>query len=83
MRKSSKDCRANKASVNSRLQAEADAAIKAPPITTGSAIDPPYLFTSSCPDPKRRTGRACAEARLNKRGINENNRLPNGSWAAG
>jgi hypothetical protein len=83
LRKSSKDCRADKASVISRLQAEADAAIKAPPVTTSSAIDPPYLFTSSCPDPKRRIGRACAEARLNKkRGINENNRLPNGSWGS-
>lgn len=53
MRKSSKDCRADRASVNSRLQAEADAAIKAPPVTTGSAKDPAYLFTSLCPDPKR------------------------------
>ena len=40
MRKSSKDCRADRASVNSRIQAEADAAIKAPPVMTGSAIDP-------------------------------------------
>ena len=54
MRKSSKDCRADRASVNSRIQAEADAAIKAPPVMTGSAIDPAYLFTSLCPDPKRR-----------------------------
>ena len=54
MRKSSKDCRADRASVNSRLQAEADAAIKAPPVMTGSAIDPAFLFTSLCPDPKRR-----------------------------
>jgi hypothetical protein len=54
LRKSSKDCRADRVSVNSRIQAEADAAIKAPPVMTGSAIDPPYLFTSLCPDPKRR-----------------------------
>lgn len=54
MRKSSKDCRADRASVNSRIQAEADAAIKAPPVMTGSAIDPAFLFTSLCPDPKRR-----------------------------
>ena len=54
MRKSSKDCRADRASVNSRIQAEADEAIKAPPVMTGSAIDPAYLFTSLCPDPKRR-----------------------------
>ena len=54
MRKSSKDCRADRASVNSRIQAEADEAIKAPPVMTGSAIDPAYLFTSLCPDPKLR-----------------------------
>lgn len=54
VRKSSKDCKANKASVYSRLQAEADVAIKAPPVTTGSAKDPEYLFTSLCPDPKSR-----------------------------
>jgi len=54
LRKSSKDCRADRASVNSRIQAEADAAIKAPPVMTGSAIDPAYLFTSLCPDSKRR-----------------------------
>ena len=63
MRKSSKDCRADRASVNSRIQAEAAIAVKAPPVMTGSAIDPAYLFTSSCTDPKRRTGPACAEAR--------------------
>ena len=63
MRKSLKDCRADRASVNSRIQAEADAAIKALPVTTGSAKDPAYLFTSSCTDPKRRTGPACAKAR--------------------
>ncbi len=54
MRKSSKEDRATKASVNRRLQAEADAAIKAPPVMTGSATDPAYLFTSLCSDPKRR-----------------------------
>jgi len=54
LRKSSKDCRADRASVNSRIQAEADAAIKARPVMTGSAVDPAYLFTSLCPDPKRR-----------------------------
>ncbi len=63
MRKLSKDCRADRASVNSRIQAEADAAIKAPPVMTGSAINLAYLFTSLCPDPKRRTGPVCAEAR--------------------
>ncbi|MTK06525.1 MAG: hypothetical protein F8N38_05480 [Hungatella sp.] len=54
MRKSSKDCRTDRASVNNRIQAKADVAIKAPPVMTGSAIDPAYLFTSLCPDPKRR-----------------------------
>lgn len=54
MRKSSKDCRANKASVNSRIQAEADAAIKAPPVMTFSATNPAYTYTSLCPDRKRR-----------------------------
>ncbi|MBS5955494.1 MAG: hypothetical protein KIC73_01130 [Clostridiales bacterium] len=54
MRKSSKECRANKASVNSRLQAEADAAIKAPPVMSFSARMPAYTYTSLCPDPKSR-----------------------------
>lgn len=54
MRKSSKDCRANKDSVNSRLQAEADAAIKAPPVMSFSARMPAYTYTSLCPDPKLR-----------------------------
>ena len=50
MRKSSKECRANKASVNSRLQAEADAAIKAPPVMSFSARMPAYTYTSLCSD---------------------------------
>ncbi|WP_349672965.1 hypothetical protein [Lacrimispora sp.] len=54
MRKSSKDCRADRASVNSRIQAEADAAIKAPPVMSFSAQMPAYTYTSLCPDPKRR-----------------------------
>ena len=54
MRKSSKDCRAQKNSVNRRLQAEADAALKAPPVMTHSALMPAYTYTSSCPDPARR-----------------------------
>lgn len=63
MRKSSKDCRADRASVNSRKQAEADAAIKAPPVMSFSAQMPAYTYTSLCPDPKCRTGPACAKAR--------------------
>ncbi len=51
MRKSSKDCRADKASVNSRIQAEADAAIKAPPVMSFSARMAAYTYTSLCPDP--------------------------------
>lgn len=54
MRKSSKDCRADRASVNSRIQAEADAAIKAPPVMSFSAQMPAYTYTSLCPDPKLR-----------------------------
>lgn len=54
MRKSSKDFKAQKASVNSRLQAETDSAIKAPPVITHSAQEPAYLFTNSCSDPNRR-----------------------------
>lgn len=37
-----------------KLQAAADAAIKAPPVKTFSAQMPPYTYTSLCPDPKRR-----------------------------
>lgn len=66
MRKSSKDCRAGRASVNSRIQAEADAAIKAPPVMSFSAQMPAYTYTSLCPDPKRRIGPAFAELRRKK-----------------
>ncbi len=54
MRKLTKDCRVDRASVNSRIQADTDPAIKAPPVMTGSAMDPAFLFTSLCPDQKRR-----------------------------
>jgi len=54
LRKSSKDCRADRASVNSRIQAEVDEAIKAPPLISFSAQMPAYAYTSLCPDPKRR-----------------------------
>jgi hypothetical protein len=66
LRKSSKDCRADRASVNSRIQAEADEAIKAPPVMSFSATNPPYVYTSSCPDPSLRTGPAFAELRRKK-----------------
>ena len=54
MRKSSKECRADRASVNSSIQAEADVAIKAPPVMSFSARMPAYTYTSLCPDPKSR-----------------------------
>lgn len=66
MRKSSKDCRADRASVNSRIQAEADEAIKAPPVMSFSARMPAYTYTSLCLDLKLRTSPACAEARRRK-----------------
>ena len=52
MRKTSKDCRADRASVNSRIQAEMATAIKAPPVMTFSATMPAYTYTSLCSDPK-------------------------------
>jgi hypothetical protein len=63
LRKSSKDCRAQKESVNRRLQAESDAAIKAPPVMSFSAQMPAYAYTNLCPDPSLRAGPACAKAR--------------------
>jgi hypothetical protein len=54
LRRSSKETRALKASVNRRLQAEADAAIKAPPLDTFSARMPAYVHTSLCPKPELR-----------------------------
>lgn len=54
MRKSSKEHREQLARREKALQAEAVTAIKAPPAMTGSAMDPAYLFTSLCPDLKRR-----------------------------
>lgn len=65
MRKSSKDYRADRASVNSRIQAEADSAIKAPPVMSFSAQMPAFSNTSLCLIPSLRTGPACAEARAN------------------
>lgn len=66
MRKSSKDYRAQKISVNRRIQAEDEAAIKAPPIMNHSAQMLPYTYTSLCLDTSLRTGHACAEARRKK-----------------
>lgn len=34
--------------------AKQDSMLKTPPVRTGSATEPAYLFTSLCPDPKRR-----------------------------
>lgn len=52
--KSSKEHREQLARRETALQAEAATVVKSPPVMTGSAIDPAYLFTSLCPDPKRR-----------------------------
>lgn len=54
MRKSSKEHREQLARREKALQAEAATAVKSLPVMTGSARDPAYLFTSLCPDPKRR-----------------------------
>lgn len=53
-RKTSKERREEKARRDKALQAEIAIAIKTKPLTTGSAKDPAYLFTSLCPDHKRR-----------------------------
>ena len=67
LRKSSKDCRADRASVNSRIQAEADEAIKAPPVMSFSAQMPAYTYTSLCPDSKRRKPPATKSPHYKKR----------------
>lgn len=46
--------KANRASVNSRLRAQAVAAIKGPAVDTLSAREPAYLYTGLCPDPARK-----------------------------
>lgn len=54
MRESSKDFCARKNSVDRRLRAEVDVAIKAPPVEAFRARMPAYTYTSLCPDPKLR-----------------------------
>lgn len=54
MRKSSKDCRADRASVNSRIQAELESMIKGPQVMTFSARMPAYTYTGLCSEPKLR-----------------------------
>lgn len=46
--------KANRASVNSRLRAQAAAATKGPAVDTLSAKEPAYLYTGLCPDLARR-----------------------------
>jgi len=65
-RKTSKEYREEKARREKALQAEIAMAIKAPPIKTGSATDPPYLFTCLCPDPDRRESKYAPMLRIHK-----------------
>lgn len=46
--------KANRASVNSRLRAQADTAVKGLAVDTLSAKEPAYLYTGLCPDLTRR-----------------------------
>lgn len=66
MRKTSKEYREEKARREKALQTEIAFAIAAPPIKTGSATDPPYLFTCLCPDPKRRESKFAPMLRIHK-----------------
>ena len=65
-RKTSKEYREEKARREKALQTEIAMAIKAPPIKTGSATDPPYLFTCICPDPDRRESKYAPKLRIHK-----------------
>jgi len=65
-RKTSKENREEKARREKALQAEIAMAIKAPPPKTGSATNPPYLFTCLCPDPDRRKSKYAPMLRIHK-----------------
>lgn len=65
-RKTSKEYREEKARREKALQTEIAMAIKAPHIKTGSATDPPYLFTCICPDPDRRESKYAPMLRIHK-----------------
>lgn len=65
-RKTSKEYREEKARREKALQTEIAMAIKAPPIKTGSATDPPYLFTCICPDPDRRESKYAPMLRIHR-----------------
>ncbi|HBC98701.1 MAG TPA: hypothetical protein DC053_03850 [Lachnoclostridium sp.] len=65
-RKTSKEYKEERARREKALQTEIAMAIKAPPIKTGSATDPPYLFTCSCPDPDRRESKYAPMLRIHK-----------------
>ncbi|WP_313584218.1 hypothetical protein [Lacrimispora sp.] len=73
-RKTSKEYREDKARREKALQAEIAMAIKAPPHKTGSAKDPPYLFTCLCPDPNRRESKYAPMLRIHKSMLHEKNR---------
>lgn len=52
--KSSKEHREQLARRETALQAESATAVKSLPVMSFSATNPPYTYTSLCPDPKRR-----------------------------
>lgn len=66
MRKTSKECRAEKARREKALQTEIAFAITAPPVKTCSATEPAYLYTVLCPDPKRREAKYAPMLRIHK-----------------
>lgn len=65
-RKSSKECREDRAKREKALQTEIAMAIKTSPIKTGSAKDPAYLFTCLCPDHSRREAKFAPALRIHK-----------------
>jgi hypothetical protein len=65
-RKTSKECREEKAKREKALQTEIAFAITSPPVKTCSATGPPYLYTCLCPDPKRRKAKYAPMLRINK-----------------
>lgn len=66
MRKTSKECREEKARREKALQTEIAMAIKSQPVKTCSATEPAYLFTVSCPDPNRRIAKYVPMLRIHK-----------------
>jgi hypothetical protein len=66
MRKTSKECREEKARREKALQTEIAMAIKSQPVKTCSATEPAYLYTALCTDPKRRKAKYTPMLRINK-----------------